>query len=187
MKPRIEHPRVFISYAWGTEDYNEKVILFATDLKRDGIEVVFDRWQLKEGNDTYAFMETSVTDEGITNVLVLLDPVYAKKADQRAGGVGTETQIISPEVYNKVSQRKFLPIVFERDADGNVCKPRYMAGLLHFDLTKEDDYETEYQRLVRTLYGIDTLKEPELGKAPAWLEDTPKLTLKSKVSEDFFG
>ena len=46
MKPRIEHPRVFISYAWGTEDYNEKVLLFATDLKRDGIEVVFDRWQL---------------------------------------------------------------------------------------------------------------------------------------------
>lgn len=103
MKQRIEHPRVFISYAWGTEEYNEKVILFATDLKRDGIEVVFDRWQLKEGNDTYAFMEKSVTDESITNVLVLLDPVYAKKADQRAGGVGTETQIISPEVYNKVS------------------------------------------------------------------------------------
>ena len=186
MKQRIENPRVFISYAWGTEEYNEKVILFATDLKRDGIDVVFDRWQLKEGNDTYAFMEKSVTDESITNVLVLLDPVYAKKADQRSGGVGTETQIISPEVYNKVSQRKFLPVVFERDADGNVCKPRYMAGLLHFDLTKEDSYEAEYQRLVRTLYGIDTLKEPELGKAPAWLEDTPKVTLKSKVSEEFF-
>ena len=84
MKQRIENPRVFISYAWGTEEYNEKVILFATDLKRDGIDVVFDRWQLKEGNDTYAFMEKSVTDESITNVLVLLDPVYAKKADQAA-------------------------------------------------------------------------------------------------------
>ena len=48
MKKRIEHPRVFISYAWGTEEYNEKVVLFATDLKSDGVEVVFDRWQLKE-------------------------------------------------------------------------------------------------------------------------------------------
>lgn len=186
MKQKIEHPRVFISYAWGTEEYNEKIILFATDLKRDGVEVVFDRWQLKEGNDTYAFMEKCVTDESITNVLVLLDPVYAKKADQRAGGVGTETQIISPEVYNKVSQRKFLPVVFERDMEGNVCKPKYMEGILYFDLTKEDSYETEYKRLVRTLYGIDTLKEPELGSAPAWLEDIPKVTLKSKVSEEFF-
>lgn len=186
MKRKIEHPRVFISYAWGTEEYNEKVILFATDLKRDGIEVVFDRWQLKEGNDTYAFMEKSVTDESITNVLVLLDPQYAKKADERAGGVGTETQIISSEVYNKVSQRKFLPIVFERDSEGNVCKPRYMAGLLHFDFTKEESYDNEYQRLVRTLYGIDTLKEPELGSAPSWLEESPKISYKSKVSEDFF-
>jgi len=186
MKKRNEHPRVFISYAWGTEEYNEKVILFATDLKRDGVEVVFDRWQLKEGNDTYAFMEKSVTDESITNVLVLLDPVYAKKADERAGGVGTETQIISPEVYNKVSQRKFLPVVFKRDEDGNVCKPRYMAGLLHFDLTKEDGYEYEYRRLVRTLYGIETLKEPELGSVPSWLDEAPKISYKSKVSEDFF-
>lgn len=186
MKQVIKHPRVFISYAWGTDEYNEKVILLATDLKRDGVEVVLDRWQLKEGNDTYAFMEKSVTDESITNVLVLLDPIYAKKADERAGGVGTETQIISPEVYNKVSQRKFLPVVFARDEEGNVCKPRYMAGLLHFDLTKEDEYEYEYQRLVRTLYGIETLKEPELGCAPSWLEETPKISYKSKVSEDFF-
>lgn len=186
MKKKIEHPKVFISYAWGTEVYNEKVILFATDLKRDGVDVVFDRWQLKEGNDTYAFMEKSVSDESITNVLILLDPVYAQKANDRAGGVGTETQIISPEVYNKVEQRKFLPVIFERDNEGNVCKPRYMGGLLHFDLTKEDTYQKEYQRLVRTLYGIDTIKEPELGVAPSWLEEEPRITLKSKVSEEFF-
>lgn len=47
-------------------------------------------------------MEKSVLDESITNVLILIDPTYAKKANERAGGVGTETQIISAEVYNKV-------------------------------------------------------------------------------------
>lgn len=67
----------------------------------DGIDVVLDQWSLKEGNDTYVFMEQSVTDSTITNVLILLDPNYEKKADTRDGGVGTETQIISPEVYNK--------------------------------------------------------------------------------------
>lgn len=186
MKKKIEHPKVFISYAWGTEEYNDKVILFATDLKRDGVEVVFDRWQLKEGNDTYAFMERSVSDESITNVLILLDPVYAKKANDRDGGVGTETQIISPEVYNKVEQGKFLPVIFERDGEGNVCKPRYIGGLLHFDLTKDDTYQKEYQRLVRRLYGIDTIKEPDLGVAPSWLEEEPRITLKSKVGEEYF-
>lgn len=186
MKNRIEHPKVFISYAWGTQEHDEKVIALATNLKGDGVEVVFDKWQLKEGNDTFKFMEKSVLDESITNVLILIDPVYAKKANERAGGVGTETQIISSEVYNKVEQRKFIPVVFERDAEGNVCKPQYLKGLLHFDLSMPDTYDTEYQRMVRTLYGIDTYKEPELGNPPVWLEETPKVSYKSRVTSDFF-
>ena len=186
MKNRIKHPKVFISYAWGSQEHDEKVIALATNLKGDGVEVVFDKWQLKEGNDTCKFMEKSVLDESITNVLILIDPIYAKKANERAGGVGTETQIISTEVYNKVEQRKFIPVVFERDAEGNVCKPQYLKGLLHFDLSMPDTYDTEYQRMVRTLYGIDTYKEPELGKPPVWLEEIPKVSYKSRVTSDFF-
>lgn len=186
MKNRIEHPKVFISYAWGSQEHDEKVIALATNLKGDGVDVVFDKWQLKEGNDTFKFMEKSVLDESITNVLILIDPTYAKKANERAGGVGTETQIISSEVYNKVEQRKFIPVVFERDAEGNVCKPLYLKGLLHFDLSLPDTYDTEYQRMVRTLYGIDTYKEPELGNPPAWLEESPKVSYKSRVTSVFF-
>ena len=108
MKSTIEHPKVFISYAWGSEDYRLKVRSFATDLMENGIDVLLDQWSLKEGNDTYAFMEQSVTDQTITNVLILLDPIYEKKANGRNGGVGTETQIISPEIYNKVKQEKWV-------------------------------------------------------------------------------
>ena len=49
-----------------------------------------------------------------------------------------------------------------------------------------DTYDTEYQRMVRTLYGIDTYKEPELGKPPVWLEEIPKVSYKSRVTSDFF-
>ncbi|WEG33871.1 TIR domain-containing protein [Amygdalobacter indicium] len=186
MKNRIEHPKIFISYAWGSKEHDEKVIALAANLKGDGVDVIFDKWQLKEGNDTFKFMEKSVLDESITNVLILIDPIYAKKANERAGGVGTETQIISSEVYNKVEQRKFIPIVFERDDEGNVCKPQYLRGLLHFDLSSPDTYDTEYRRMVRTLYGIDTYKEPELGKPPVWLEEIPKVSYKSRVTSNFF-
>lgn len=186
MKNRIEHPKIFISYAWGSQEHDEKVIALATSLKGDGVDVIFDKWQLKEGNDTFNFMEKSVLDKSITNVLILIDPIYAKKANERAGGVGTETQIISSEVYNKVEQRKFIPIVFERDDEGKVCKPQYLKGLLHFDLSMSDTYDTEYRRMVRTLYGIDTFKEPELGKPPVWLEEIPKVSYKSRVTSDFF-
>ena len=154
MKNIIEQPKVFISYAWGTEDYKRKVLSFATDLTQDGVVVVLDQWELKEGNDTYAFMEQSVTDSTITNVLILLDPIYEKKANKRNGGVGTETQIISPEVYNKVKQEKFLPVIFERGEHGEIPKPQYLKTMLHFDLSQEENYDSEYQRLVKRLYGI---------------------------------
>lgn len=186
MKPKIEHPKIFISYAWGSQEHDEKVIALATNLKGDGVDVVFDKWQLKEGNDTFSFMEKSVLDESITNVLILMDPIYARKANERTGGVGTETQIISSEVYNKVEQRKFIPVVFERDDEGNVCKPQYLKGLLHFDLSLPDTYDTEYQRMVRSLYGIETYKEPDLGTPPAWLEEVPQVSYKSRVTSEFF-
>ena len=57
---------------------------------------------------------------------------------------------------------------------------------MHFDLSMPDTYDTEYQRMVRTLYGIDTYKEPELGKPPVWLEEIPKVSYKSRVTSDFF-
>lgn len=165
-----ENPRVFISYAWGTKDYQKKVLDFATSLKHDGIDVVIDRWNVKAGNDLYSFMEKSVSDPSITNVLILLDKNYAEKADGRQGGVGTETQIISPEVYGKVDQNKFIPVVLERNDAGEVCKPMYLRGRFHFDLTNEDDYAEQYEHLVRTLYGVDPYEVPDLGKRPEWVD-----------------
>ena len=184
MKPRIEHPKVFISYAWASDEYQDKVLALATDLIGDGVDVILDKWSLKEGNDTFAFMEHCVTDPTVTNVLILLDPLYEKKANERSGGVGTETQIISAEVYKKVTQEKFLPVVFQRGDDGAVPKPAYLKGLLHFDLSRPENYDSEYQRLVRRLYGIESYPKPEIGTTPAWLDNTPTVTVKVRSKVD---
>ena len=183
-KKSIDKPKVFISYAWGTKEYQDKVLAFATQLTGDGIEVVIDKWDLSEGNDTFAFMEKCVTDDTITNVLMLIDPVYAQKADAHSGGVGTETQIISPKVYGEVTQDKFIPIVFERDESGNVCKPTYLQGRLHFDLSTEEKYDEEYMRLVRALYGEETYRRPELGNKPSWVEKSSTFEVKKHITFD---
>lgn len=181
-KKKIEKPKVFISYAWGTEQYQEKVLEFATQLMKDGIDVVFDKWDLNEGNDTYAFMEKCANDPSITNVLMLLDPVYANKADAHTGGVGTETQIISAKVYQEVTQDKFIPIVFERDESENVCKPTYLQSRLHFDLSVDEKYDNEYLRLVKTLYGEEIYHKPELGTKPSWVEKTEVVEIRKRTS-----
>lgn len=170
-KVTIQNPKVFISYAWGSEEYQNRVLAFAESLVRDGVDVVLDKWNLSEGNDTYAFMEKCVNDTAITNVLMLLDPTYAQKANAHEGGVGVETQIISSEVYQKTEQNKFIPIVFERDAQGDIHKPTYLQSRLHFDLSRGEKYDIEYQRLVKHLYGIEIYEKPELGPPPKWLEE----------------
>ena len=187
MKPKIERPHIFISYAWGTDEYQQKVIVFANSLLQCGVDVELDKWSLKEGNDTYAYMEQMVTNPNISNVLLLLDKNYSDKADSRKGGVGTETQIISPEIYEKTNQDKFIPIIFERGPNGEICKPAFLKGLLHFDLSTDEKYASEFQRLVKRLFGIEVYEKPELGTPPDWIiqkekVDNPKIVFTKVIN-----
>lgn len=180
---KIEQPKVFISYAWGTPEYEERVISFAASLVDDGVEVLIDKWSLKEGNDTYSFMEKSVLDPTITNVILLLDPTYEEKANKKQGGVGTETQIISSEVYNKTEQTKFLPVVFLRKPDGGIPKPVYLRNTLHFDLSTDESFENEYRRLVKRLYGVEEYKKPKLGNKPSWVDEQIDVSVAKRATK----
>ena len=170
-KPTIENPKVFISYAWEDDGYKEQVRSFATSLMNDHVEVILDQWELKAGNDMYAFMEKCVTDPSVTNVLILMSPKYAEKADARSGGVGAETQIISAELYAKTDQTKFIPVLFKKGEDGSVLRPAYLKPTLYVDLSDSQAYGLEYKRLVRMLFGIEAHKKPELGEPPSWLDN----------------
>ena len=44
-------PKVFISYSWTK---SELVLQFANRLMSHGVEVVLDKWDLKEGQDKFA-------------------------------------------------------------------------------------------------------------------------------------
>lgn len=164
-----ENPRkVFISYSWAVQT---RVVELAERLIANGIDVVLDVWDLKPGQDKYAFMEQSVNDPSVNKVLIICDKTYTKKADDRQGGVGDETVIISPEVYGKMDQEKFIPIAFEADGDGKAYIPHYLMSRIYFDLATEDDrYEVEYEKLLRNIYGMPQFRKPALGSKPEWLE-----------------
>ena len=114
-------PKIFISYSW-SKDALALVLDLANRLVSHGVDVVLDKWDLKEGNDKYKFMERCVNDPSITKVLIICDKAYAQKANDRTGGVGDETVIISSEVYGNARQEKFIPIIAERDEEGIYMK-----------------------------------------------------------------
>jgi hypothetical protein len=135
----------------------------------DGVDVVLDIWDLKEGDDKYAFMEKMVTDEYVTHVLVFSDSQYTVKADARKAGVGTESQIISREVYTKVQQSKFIPVVCEFDDSGEPFLPAFLKSRIWIDFSSPEAANENWEQLIRLLYGKPAHEKPTLGKAPIYV------------------
>lgn len=163
-------PKIFISYSW-SKDALALVLDLANRLVSHGVDVVLDKWDLKEGNDKYKFMERCVNDPSITKVLIICDKAYAQKANDRTGGVGDETVIISSEVYGNARQEKFIPIIAERDEEGKEYVPTYIKTRIYIDLSDPEKYETEYEKLLRNIYEKPEFVKPPLGKKPEWLEE----------------
>ena len=161
-------PKVFISYSWSSD---RPVLELAQRLISHGVDVVLDKWELKAGRDKYAFMERCVNDPDITKVLIICDRVYAQKANNRTGGVGDETVIISGEIYGKMKQEKFIPIIAERDDEGNEYLPAYIKTRIYIDLSDTIKYEEQYEKLLRNIYEKPQLVKPKLGKRPEWLDE----------------
>lgn len=160
--------KVFISYSWSSE---EKVCEIVERLMYSGIDVVFDKYDLKEGQDKYVFMEKSVNDDTVDRVLIFCDKVYADKANNRTGGVGDETIIISPEIYSNVKQNKFIPIILEHEDNGEPCCPSYIKSRIYIDLSNDDNFEASFEKLIRNIYDMPLYKKPPLGNRPEWLGD----------------
>ncbi|MCL6605286.1 MAG: TIR domain-containing protein [Paenibacillus sp.] len=171
----VKPPKIFISYSWTSQAHEDWVLELASRLRDNYVDVVLDKWDLKEGHDIYAFMESMVRSEEIEKVLVICDKGYKTKAEGRSGGVGTETQIISKQVYSDVNQEKFIPIVAERDIEtGEPAIPIYMQSRKYIDLSSPDQFEKGYEELLRNVFNRPVYRKPALGALPTWLfEDAP--------------
>lgn len=169
MSATTEHPKAFISYSWTSPEHEQFVLELATALTNHGIEAILDKWDLKPGQDKYVFMESMVVDPKVGRVLVICDRKYQEKANARAGGVGTESQIISSELYGKVKQTKFIPIVCEYDDEGLPCLPVFMKGLIYIDLSTDERYGEGLDQLLRLIYDQPFHQKPKLGAPPAFL------------------
>ena len=87
------------------------------------------------------------------------------------GGVGTETQIISSEVYAKQDQDKFVAILKERDENGKAFLPVYYRSRIYIDLSNPESYISNFEQLLRWIYNKPLYKKPDLGSEPAFLKD----------------
>lgn len=167
--------KVFMSYSRSNPHHVERIVRTATILTEDhGIDVILDLWACKPGQDLNAFMESMVNDDTIDYVLIMSDNLYATKADSKVGGVGTESTIISTEVYGNVLNTKFIPIYMDLN-DGKpslpiFCKSRNAIGMT----TEENDYES-IEEIARWINEQPIYIKPKLGTVPDYNSNSTSL------------
>lgn len=168
----MNNPRLFISYSWTSPEHEDWVLKLATELRESGVDVILDKWDLKEGHDAYVFMEQMVTDPSVSKVIIVCEPSYVRKADSRAGGVGTETQIISGEIYARSDQSKFVAVVREHSTDGSSSVPAYYKSRIHIDLSDPSCYAESFDQLLRWVFNRPLNVKPQIGPIPEFLRDS---------------
>jgi hypothetical protein len=162
-------PKLFISYSWSSQEHQDWVLSLAEQLMNNGIFVVLDKWDLQPGHDAFAFMEKIVADPTVTKVLLICDAKYAEKSNARRAGAGMEAQIITPEIYAKTSQDKYVAIVKEKDDSGQPYLPVYYKSLIYIDLSEDYSYAAEFEKLLRWAWGKPLDVRPPLGKPPSFV------------------
>lgn len=162
-------PKVFISYSWTNPEHEKWVIELAEGLVKDGVHVLLDKWDLREGQDKYHYMETMVREQETDKVLIICDSGYRQKADNKVKGVGDETQILTPEIYSDVKQEKFIPVLAEREIDGKECLPTFLNTRIYIDMSNVEIYDEGYEKLLRNIYNQPEYSRPAIGVPPKWL------------------
>lgn len=176
------NPKAFISYSWTSPQHEEWVLTLATELREFGVDVILDKWDLREGHDAIAFMENKLTQPDIAKVILVCDHKYAEKTDARKGGVGTEAQIISPAIYAKSDQNKFVAVVAEVGPDGKPYLPTYYLSRIYIDLSSSEVYRENFEQLVRWIYDKPIHVKPALGSLPSFLTEQDRPTLANTAS-----
>ena len=162
-------PKVFISYSWKPNTNKIQALDLAERMANDGINVIIDEWHLSEGQDKYKFMEQMVNDSEIEKVLLICNKDYKEKANGKKGGVGTESLIISDTIYKQAEQLKFVPVIFERDENGEAEIPTFISSRIYIDLSNDEIFEEEYEKLLRNIFNKPSKKRPAIGSPPSFI------------------
>lgn len=161
-EPTERIPLVFLSYSHDSKDHKQWVAAFATKLVENGIQVLFDQWDLNFGDDVPKFMERGVA--AVDRVLMVCTEEYVRKANDGKGGVGYEAMIVTGELVRDLGSNKFIPVV--RQTGSEATLPRCVSTRLYINLGDGDRYDEEFEKLLRELHQAPLLAKPALGRNP---------------------
>ena len=154
-------PKVFVSYSHDSEEHKGWVKNLCTKLRKNGVDVILDEWDLRPGMDRTVFMEELRNSD---RVLIVCTNNYVEKANNRESGVGYEGVIITAELAQNLKTNKFIPII--RQASGKNNTPIFLGTRVYSDLRDDSQFDVEFDKLLREILNIPINPKPPLGKNP---------------------
>lgn len=154
-------PKVFISYSHDSQDHKKWVLELAIRLRNNGIDAIIDQFELKLGDDLPHFMETNL--ENADKIIMICTDRYVDKSNKGEGGVGYEKMIITSNLLKQINRNKIIPIIRQ---NGETKIPTFLKTKLYINFSKNDDFEYNYDELVRTIHEHPLFEKPPVGNNP---------------------
>ena len=159
-------PKVFISYSWDSDKHKDDVLNLADRLRNDGIDCNIDQYEVSPPEGWPHWMRNQVDQSDF--VLVVCTEQYQRRFQGkeklgRGKGVTWEGAIINQFLYDRVTNTKFIPVIFSPQAESHIPTElrRFTYYLLDF---KSLDTDKGYEALYRHLTNQPQNKKPKLGK-----------------------
>ena len=143
---KMDKKKVFISYSHDTEAHKDWVANLAERLKLDGYEVKLDQLDLTIGDNLPEYMESSIRESDL--VFLICTPAFAKKANDRTGGVGWETLIATGVSFVDNQLSKFVCLL--REGTDSESLPTWAKGTFWVNF-RGDEFDRQYVELLEAL------------------------------------
>ena len=157
-----EHPKVFISYSHDSPEHRRWVSELGAKLRHNGVDAILDQWDLGPGDDVTQFMERGIMDSD--RVLVVCTDRYVRKANAAEGGVGYERMIVTAQLVENLGTNKFIPVI--RQASEQEKTPTFLGTRVYIDFRNDNQFESEFDKLIHELHRVPVIQRPPLGKNP---------------------
>jgi hypothetical protein len=154
-------PQVFISYSHDTLEHKKWSLELAIRLRNNGIDALIDQFELKPGDDLPHFMETNLAKA--EKILMICTDRYVEKANSGEGGVGYEKMIITSNLLKRIDENKIIPLIRQQ---GTSNLPTFLKSKMYINFSRDEDFEVNYDNLVRTIHKSPIFEKPPIGNNP---------------------
>ena len=154
----METHKVFISYSHDTPKLKQWVSELAVRLRRNGVDVILDQWDLGPDDDVTLFIERGFKDSD--KVLVICTDSYVSKANDGEDSIGYEPMIITQKLVEDLGTNKFIPII--RQTLWEDKTPEFLKDRVYIDFTDDNQFDTKFEELLHERLLVPAIQKPSV-------------------------